>query len=188
MKVRRDHTHASRTPTYSPCHGSRGGYRDVPDGLAPGKDGLSNLLFDGDGKLVTHADFHAANPTESGGEPHASPADRDEATEFLVRLGVALAVAGGTWGARRITRAIKERRERHARGAETLVEMESEAADEADTATAQLDEQDALIAEVHSLVSDASSTRSESIAQCETESDDEPSKPVKERRLRNRGR
>jgi hypothetical protein len=85
------------------------GYREIPDGLTPGKGGESSLLFDRDGNLAGHALFH---PVEVDDEPSSTDMDdeRGPAATALVLLAAGAAGVALVLGVRNALRIVRDRR------------------------------------------------------------------------------
>lgn len=123
------------------------GYREIPDGLYPAKGGESSLLFDRDGNLAGHAPFH---PTD-GDEPSETQLndERGPASSALVVLAAGAAVVALTLGARKVLRLARNRRLAavdHVLGEDAEVGAPVDA-----TGDAEIDPQDALVADVLAL-------------------------------------
>lgn len=132
------------------------GYREYSDDLTPGKGGESNLLFNPEGELTTHADFHRtdAHEEEGGSRDSASPISSDlrSAAVGAVVLVIGFAVVKVS---KRALTAIRARR----RTEPETHEAEDQSA--AVPAEAERDEQDALIEEVTSLCAEGPATTQE---------------------------
>lgn len=135
------------------------GYREYSDDLTPGKGGKSNLLFNPEGELTAHADFHRTEADEDAGGSRdgASPVPRDlkSAAVGAALVIVCLAVVKVS---KRALIAIRARR--HAEP-DTQTQPDTHDAEDQPTAVpakAERDEQDALIEEVTSLCADGPPT------------------------------
>ena len=141
------------------------GYREYPDDLTPASGGRSNLLFDKDRSLTTHATFHAVGPERD------DTCDSSEETGVPVKalaLVGALALAYGTVvGIRRAVRTARARRSGEAADNQSPTEVKGEeraalagAAEnlEPDAAAEMNDADDVLIEEVQALCEKLSGT------------------------------
>ena len=164
------------------------GYREFSDDLTPGKGGKSNLLFNPEGELTAHADFHRTEADEDAGgsRDSASPVARD--LRIMV-AGAAVAVIATVVvkATKRALIAIRARRH-----AESDTQIQPNTQDSEDHATvvpaeAERDEQDALIEEVTSLCADGPATarktpRRPDAVEPVLEADEERAKPRTPRR------
>lgn len=164
------------------------GYREFSDDLTPGKGGRSNLLFNPEGELTAHADFHRTEADEDAGgsRDSASPIARDLK---IMAAGAAVAVIGAVVlkATKRALIAIRARRH-----AESDTQTQPYTQDSEDQAAvvpteAERDEQDALIEEVTSLCADGPETTQErpkrpAAGDPVLEADDDGAKPRPRRR------
>lgn len=125
------------------------GYREYSDDLSPAKGGLSNLLFDTNRSLSTHADFHAVDREDE--------VDSREVADVVVGALAAVGVAALVYASVRGVRAVRAARaQRTAASAPRLENDEPACAVSAEDQAAsgqvaEVDADDALIAEVAAL-------------------------------------
>ncbi len=164
------------------------GYREYPDDLTPGKDGESNLLFNPDGVLTTHADFHRTEADEDadGSRTSASPVARDLK---IMAAGAAVAVIGAVVAKATKRALIAIRARRHAESDTQTQPNTQDGGDHAAVVSAEAegDEQDALIEEVTSLCADGPATtqgtpKRPAVGEPVLEADEDRAKPRARRR------
>jgi len=140
------------------------GYRVYDSKYKPGRDGRSNLLFDDEGALSGHADFHVTDREESS-DASAIP---DEVVDLIVKVFAAAgAVAVSYLAARGVRRAVLNARAKRAEqdaAAESTTELEAgeQAAVlvagedlESPAPAEELDADDLLIEEIHAVIEDS---------------------------------
>lgn len=140
------------------------GYREYSDDLTPAADGRSNLLFNEDRSLVTHADFHRVEPDEDNDEDLAG-VDPQVVGNVLAAVGVIALATGAVYLTKLAVRRVKQRlRARHASQGEEASTAEDEQgattngdvghSQETSTDVEVVDAQEALIEEVSGLCGD----------------------------------
>lgn len=139
------------------------GYREYPDHLTPGKGGLSSLLFD-NGDLSGHAPFYALAVDDD--QTDSSDDDSSDIDPAVVALVVGGAVAVG-YGLAKVTghviRSVRTRRSRPeaSDGSTDEANARSVAAANDGAQAVEVDDDDALIEEVNSLIKETGSTMKE---------------------------
>lgn len=165
------------------------GYREYDEDLTPGAGGRSNLLFNGDGELTGHADFHALEREPETADTDSADVDPDLIAKVVAVVGVAVVLVGVGHAAvaagRRLALYVRSKRA-GAAGVEVVAEEPQLAGDTQDITSEgseiseAVDSQDELLDEMDALL--AKTTRAAASASQEPDLEDESSQALKRSR------